>query len=93
MKLYLIWQDQRTGYDTYDSVVVAAETPTLAGETSPDNYRHWSRREEKWFFGEKGLDMDFSAWAKHPVHVSVEYLGPAKRGTKAGVICASFNAG
>jgi hypothetical protein len=25
--------------------------------------------------------------------VEVEYLGPAKRGTKSGVICASFNAG
>jgi hypothetical protein len=25
--------------------------------------------------------------------VKVEYLGAARRGTKAGVICASFNAG
>lgn len=32
------------------------------------------------------------SWAK-PEGVKVEYLGEAKDGTAAGVICASFNAG
>ncbi len=32
-------------------------------------------------------------WAKNAEQVDAEYLGEAKEGTEAGVICASFHAG
>lgn len=82
MKLWLISQDENPDYDTYDSAVVAAETEEEARLTNPDGYGKpvdWARK--------------YSTWASGPEHVKVEYIGEAKEGTKAGVICASFNAG
>jgi len=81
MKLWLISQDINRGYDTYDSMVVAATTEDHARSTRPaidgcpvsDSYVN-------------------NTWAS-PERVGVVYLGAAKRGTKPGVICASFNAG
>jgi len=79
MKLYLISAGSAR-YDTYDSAVVAAKTPTLARHTHPS--------------GEEDIvDTDGETWPTDPTAVSVVYLGSAKRGTKPGVICASFNAG
>jgi hypothetical protein len=78
MKLFLIRQHVNTGYDTYDSAVVAAKNEEDARRMHPS---------------EIGWDNDHGCWAS-PEHVQVEYIGTAKPGTKAGtVICASFNAG
>jgi hypothetical protein len=38
MKLWLISQDFNTGYDTYDSAVVAAETEDDARNMNPSDY-------------------------------------------------------
>jgi len=35
MKLYLLKQEENNGYDTFDSMVVAAETPTKARKINP----------------------------------------------------------
>jgi hypothetical protein len=84
MKLYLLSQDENRGYDTYDSMVVAAETEQEAslinpdGEIYNDEFYEWS----KW-----------RSWANNPKKVIVVYLGEAKQGTERGVICSSFNAG
>jgi len=81
MKLFLISQDEDCGYDTYDSAVVAAETPEEASKMHPsgDNKR----------FGKT-----WSAWCNKPESVTVEYLGEADISIKEPtVICASFNAG
>ena len=77
MKLWLISQKVYGGYDTYDSEVVAAETEAAARETPP-----------------RGPDDGeaVSSWAE-PAFCKVEYLGEAKPGTEAGVICACFHAG
>ena len=78
MKLYLLTQDKARGYDTYDSVVVAAENKTKARSISPSGYK----------------DFDCGgAWCTDPKDVDVTYLGEAKTRTKEGVILASFNAG
>lgn len=70
LKLYYVYGAHETGYDTYDSAVVAAKSPEDALTISP------------------------SEWIKYTNYFSkVDYLGSAKRGTKRGVICASFNAG
>ena len=77
MKLYLISQTQNDGYDTYDSAVVAASDEAHARSINPDG---------KW--------RDYAgAWCASADDVTAVYLGEAKEGTEAGVICASFNAG
>jgi hypothetical protein len=77
----MIYQTLTNDYDTYDSAVVAAENPLSAQTTHPN-----------------GADAEFNArWTDHSwcniQDVKVTLLGKAKAGTKAGVICASFNAG
>lgn len=38
MKLYLLTQDENTGYDTYDSCVVCAENENEAKKIEPTNF-------------------------------------------------------
>jgi hypothetical protein len=78
MKLYLISQDICTGWDTYDSAVVAAENENDARDMHPNGTL-------------LSEDLDSGSWATNPKHVDVEYLGETKR--EKGVVCASFNAG
>jgi hypothetical protein len=54
MNLYLISQDDRDDYDTYDSAVVAAETEEEARSINPSGdefsdypYRSWASSPEK----------------------------------------------
>lgn len=84
MKLWRVHQTTNTGYDTYDSFVVAAETEDDArlyhpsgGRLDPDDPR-WSEQ--------------YNPWCHHR-HVSVEYLGEARHGHPPGIVVASFNAG
>lgn len=79
MNLYLLTQKVNTGYDTYDSCVVAAESEDDAKTIQPREL-------------EFEPDDSFSDWAS-PEYVFVEYLGVAAESVKRGVICASFNAG
>lgn len=41
MKLYLLSQSDNRGYDTFDSVVVAAESEDLAATTHPCSLHTW----------------------------------------------------
>lgn len=84
MKLWLIVQMERRGYDTYDSAVVAAETADEAIKVHPDDYEGSSERSRIW---------ESYTWASSPDRVSAEYLGEAAADVKPGVILASFNAG
>lgn len=81
MKLYLISQDKNTGWDTYDSAVVAAESEEQARMTHPSGKNNWDGEHEDW-----------GAWCASK-YVNVKLIGTADNGTDAGVICASFNAG
>jgi hypothetical protein len=78
MKLWLISQDENSGYDTYDSAIVAAETEDVARNTHPGG-GNWSET--------------FGSWASKPDLVKVRLIGDAVPGIEAGVWCASFNAG
>jgi hypothetical protein len=80
MKLYLISQSKNNDYDTYSDAVVAAPSPTAAQKIHPQGYQP------------NPNDFNSNTWAD-PKDVSVQYLGEAKKGTKKGVICASFHAG
>lgn len=77
LNLYRISQTENNDYDTYDSAVVAAETPDEASRVHPSISNEW----------------DSHCWASAPEQVTVELIGTAKEGTTVGVICASFNAG
>lgn len=81
MRLYLLTQDVARGYDTYDSCVVAAESPEDAATIHPRGYE----LPLPWEYG--------GSWASNPSDVKVEFLGLALDHIKRGVICASFNAG
>ena len=79
MNLYLISQTVRTGYDTYDSAVVAADTPEQAANIHPS--------------GSDISTDDSYTWVDTPNNVDVKLIGVAVNGIDVGVICASFNAG
>lgn len=97
MKLYLISQSENGGWDTYDSVVVAAENEEDAKILNPRHHREWSKELKGWIFvfhnGTKDTEADEDDSWTSPENVKVEYIGEAKEGTEAGVILASFNAG
>ena len=80
MKLFKVWQNKNNEYDTYDSAIVAAEDEQAAKMTHPSK-ENWS-----------GKCDSYDSWCDVK-YVKVEYIGEAKAGTEAGVICASFNAG
>lgn len=79
MKLWLISQDENSGYDTFDSAVVAAETEDAARVTMPSECEEFGKA--------------YSAWCSAADKVKVELIGEATPETKPGVIVASFNAG
>jgi len=87
MKIYLISQGKNKGYDTYDSAIVAAKSEEAARNMHPNGAR-WNG--STW--AENGIATGEHDWAK-PKDVEVELVGTAKKGTKEGVILASFNAG
>jgi hypothetical protein len=81
MKLWLISQTDASGYDTYDSAVVAAETEADAKAIYPSEGLEWS-------------DSLYRVWAASPDLVTATLIGEAVPEIIAGeIICASYNAG
>lgn len=77
--LYLLTQDENTGWGTYDSCVVCAHNEEEARSIHPDG---------AWILG---MFVN-RKWATEPENVKVELIGEAK-GQMVGVILSSFNAG
>ena len=82
-------------YDTYDAVVVAAESPEDAREIHPSPFVTHVKN-GKWMgtYTKGGeYDNESSAWVKYSEigQIQTEYLGETER--QRGVILASFNAG
>ncbi len=95
MKLYLISQNENSGWDTYDSAVVAAENESEARIINPGGYREWDREREQFHWIDSvppSYDDRDSSWTR-PENVEVEYLGEAAALVGKGVIMTSFNAG
>jgi len=84
VKLYKISQTANLGYDVYDSAIVAAPSKTAAKLIHPSNYVD----DDKWYINNHRNDN----WTTVD-NVKVEYIGLAAKGTKKGVILASYNAG
>jgi hypothetical protein len=85
MKLWRVSQEDNREYDTYDSFVIACETQEEAICTSPDG------RKIDWDVDKPNCWM--CGWASKRSAVSAAYIGEARPGMPAGVVCASFNAG
>lgn len=89
MKLFkLTLKDGHMGYDSYDSVIVAAKNEADAVRISPDTQYYpnpWT--------GDRWERKHYGSWHEHIDGVEVEYIGTAKKGTPVGVVLASFNAG
>jgi hypothetical protein len=81
VNIYLVSQTQNCGYDTYSDFVVCAKNEEEARNANPINGKQidWSKPQYEWCSG--------------PEHVTADLIGKAAKGIKAGVICASFNAG
>ena len=60
MSLFLISQNIRKGYDTYDSAVVSAETPEEAATIHPCGEDYWGSL----------------TWCERPGEVVVEMISP-----------------
>lgn len=94
MNLYLLTQDIETGYDTYDSAVVAASGIEEARNTHPSNesYIYIDGEEHSIYsYRPKPVKEASGVWAPNSSDVEVELIGSTDR--EAGVILASFNAG
>ena len=87
MKLWLISQNDRDGYDTYDRAVVAATTAEDAAKIHPNGYSSYQPG------GESDWPSTYGSWCESADRVTVRYLGESGDGMEPGVICASFNAG
>lgn len=85
MMLFLISQEVNSGYDTFDSAIVAAEESADAATISP--YQYLADAKDGKF--EEGNYV----WATKVSDVRVKYIGEAAADMKRGVILASFNAG
>ena len=78
MNLYLLERQDCGGYDTYDSVVVQAESVEKAIVIHPSGVGF-----------DEGLDIDYPEWVK-PEDVKVTFLGTATSSLNLDeVICAS----
>ena len=101
MKLFLIAQNTVTGFDSYDSAVVAAESENDARNIHPsDCITH--AEDGQWFGTYRGDRLgnysppepqSNTGWPDYSCiqSISVEYLGETER--DRGVVCASYNAG
>jgi hypothetical protein len=84
MKLFKIYQNINTGYDTYDSAVVVADSAEEAQKIHPNG-------------SSDDFNM-YSSWVARPDLVELIYLGevvgePDDDIYPGAIICASFNAG
>ena len=77
--LYLLWQDENDNYDTYDSMVVCAESEEMAVRILPSTCERF--------------DSPHSSWCSSPTLVKVKRIGIAEEGLATGVVLSSYNAG
>ena len=80
MNLYLISQIENEGYDTFDSMVVCAESEEDAKSIHPMGCNSYWETQSR-------------IWATSPQNVSVKYLGLSDDAIESGIVLASFNAG
>lgn len=94
--LYLLSQDENSGYDTYDSCIVCAESEDEAKRIYPDEYCIWDESKNGWIW-RNPVDPDarccVTDWATRIENIHCKLIGTAADGIEKGVVIASFNAG
>ena len=99
MNIYLLGQDDNTGYDTWDSMVIAAENETdakylsfveayIIKEKGPSSSIETPLVWRNYYLPYRSYDH-FSDWSEHPTTT----LLASNADIPEGVLCASFNAG
>lgn len=84
--IWLLDQNEQTGYDTFDSCVVISAYENTAREIHPLQY--WGDTEPD------PRNFKSDTWVDSPSKVKATLLGAANQEQKEGtVVCASFNAG
>ena len=87
MNLYLIKRSPDCYVcDTYAYAVVAAKSAGAAKCTHPAKGVVWKNKE--WTKG--GKEYGFDTWTS-PKNIRPRLIGKAVKGTKAGMVCTSFN--
>ena len=81
MNLYLLKQDVNIDWDTYDSVIVCAESEEEAVKIHPNGD-----------FFDTGWEWP-EGWVETPSQVRCQKIGVADESVEKGVVLASFNAG
>ena len=90
MNLYLLAQNENTGYDTYDSMVIAAENETDALWLSyKQAYMIEPSIKPKWREYTLQNDFSYTSWVINP-DISIIATNTTE---SESVVCASFNAG
>ena len=81
-------------YDTYDTIVVIAESEEEARKIHPNPALKWSEEKQQWYNPNAGSDPYWKGWGDDwgkPEELEVAFVGEAIEGLKPGVICTSFN--
>jgi len=99
MNIYLLSQDINNNYDTYDSVIVIAESEEEARKIHPSEYStHVENNEWYGTYADKSngtYPTGSHEWIPYSEinKLSVDLIGTANENQKKGVVLASFNAG
>jgi len=96
MNLYKVSQSTNRNYDTFDSMVVVAESAEEARDIDPERSWYWKDEGDSRLYidWDEVKDRAYTAWCTSSKDVKVVYLGEAdERFKKTAIIIASFNAG
>jgi len=100
MNLYLLEQDENEGYDTYDSMIIAAKSDSDAihlsriesMDYSKGKKMNWSGEDtgfKNYFFNNKDKKKRYNCWTKEP---DIKLIANATTEPE-GIVVSSFNAG
>lgn len=79
MNIYLLENIENFRYDSFDAIVVVAESTNDAESINP--------------YGDKFVEGEYSCWAKNILSIKCTKIGVAGKDQKRGVVLTSFNAG
>jgi hypothetical protein len=80
MKIYKVWQNHISGWDTYSDCVIIAEGINRAKRISVEQLPN-------------GEDCVYNAWTWDIHKVHAQEIGIANEKQEEGIVCASFHAG
>ena len=89
MNIYLL-EGTASGYDTFDSMVVIAESEEEAKQIHPYGNTNPEYNKDAWIDEKENL---YTVWAMSPEEVTAHCIGIADPNADKGIVVSSFNAG